>query len=1512
MATFKGSKTTGSNGFRVKVALNNGQRFETLKGWFADNTVAYNYWNYSYQDMNGDGLVDFVATFKGSKTTGSNGFRVNIALNKAQKPSITHITNNTDQDIHITYKNMTDKSSDVYATTAARNTKPWNSISKGNIPVRIPMNLVYSVKSTNGIGGLNEVQYKYHDFIVNKLHGGQGFRYIITYNMTTQMASGTLYKQIGAKNGDNDTDGHQFTGMPYYTYTGRAFTGTGASKKLDTWGKFLSRTSITYKDASTRAKIHEPYTYSNIKTLYDPSSKEAISSIYHYNTISTNGLGNIVKTVDRTYDYVNKKNFYKTVINEYKAEDRSAWIIGRLTKATVTHTQTDGGTVVRSSTFKYNSKGLLSEEVANAGTKLALKKSYAYDSHGNKIKETISGAGIATATTTFGYSSEGKFQTKVTNAAGLSEYRTFDARFGSIKTLKGPNGLTTTWTYDGMGRKIEERRADGTKTSWEYAWGKNYIDAKYVLYTVGVSNSGKPSVRNYYDVLGRDVGSYTYTMKKGNRQDYTSRRIVKRKYYNAKGELVKEELPHYQGEGAGAIYTSYDKYGRPIKVTKPGPDGTTQSYATSYKNFTTIVTDPKGNKKQTVKNAIGQTIKITDAYGTGLASSITYKYDAAGNLIGTTDAAGNVVTMQYDAAGNKTYMNDPDLGIWHYEYNAAGKLAHQWSGTAGFDRSEHATYKTYDILGRVIRDMNYNHIEYNTDKQTFSYNQTDYVYGGAGASAGSRGKLLKVTASSRMRGEPAHIQTVTQHYDKLGRVVSSTTKISSRGDYLTSTTYDAYSRPSTITYPNGYKITNHYNEGILDYVKGSDGKVHYQVNDLNAFGQVDDATFANGVHTVYGYDAAGYLLSLSSQSQGHFNDVQQLHYVYDLLGNVTQRIDSSIAGKTIDDRFGYDAMDRLTSMHTTSDVRGAYAKSKAYRYDKLGNMVYQSGIGNYSYYADKPHAVKSAGNRSYTYDEVGNMTHRNGDTITYNPISKPAILKNHKNGKEVHFYYGVGGARFMKSTDKHDIYYIGKAYEEQVAGSEEKQICYITIGGKTIGTHTEVINTDYVPTNPNYKETPYNRYFHTDALGSITAITDDTGKVVERRSYDAFGKIRAMDYGTNNNTLADITTQTSRAFTGHEQIAELPGLIHMNARLYDSEIGRFLSADTIIQAPYDSQSYNRYSYVRNNPLKYTDPTGHSWLSKVWKKVKHWVKKHARAIGAIVAAAVVAIVAPPLLASGLGIAAGSTASAVATGALAGAASGAIQTKSLKGALKGAFFGAVGAAAAVGVANVTAKVFDISRKAAHSLNFWKAGINKASVFKATLHGLTRGAIQAAQGGKFKAGFLSGFSSAFDVGTKGHGGFVGRTVIMAVVGGTASALGGGKFSNGAMSGAFVHMFNHEFGEALKTKQLMEKSGKKDIFIAHGKGSKGYYVKDSRGFMYPSDTPEMRQHLESLKVGMMIPAGIAATAGGTTLMMTYPLETMAGIGIADNLFMGGTPPNTWKEFGAMILHDYNPWAAK
>ena len=129
------------------------------------------------------------------------------------------------------------------------------------------------------------------------------------------------------------------------------------------------------------------------------------------------------------------------------------------------------------------------------------------------------------------------------------------------------------------------------------------------------------------------------------------------------------------------------------------------------------------------------------------------------------------------------------------------------------------------------------------------------------------------------------------------------------------------------------------------------------------------------------------------------------------------------------------------------------------------------------------------------------------------------------------------------------------------------------------------------------------------------------------KSYDTFGKIRAMAYKAPSSSLTSRVEQTTRAYTEHKQIKEIEGLIHSerlrndkslsflvsNARVYSSKIGRFLSADTVIQDPLDSQAYNRYSYVRNNPLKYTDPTGHSWLSKAWHRAKHWVKKHARTI-----------------------------------------------------------------------------------------------------------------------------------------------------------------------------------------------------------------------------------------------------------------------------------------------------------
>lgn len=119
-------------------------------------------------------------------------------------------------------------------------------------------------------------------------------------------------------------------------------------------------------------------------------------------------------------------------------------------------------------------------------------------------------------------------------------------------------------------------------------------------------------------------------------------------------------------------------------------------------------------------------------------------------------------------------------------------------------------------------------------------------------------------------------------------------------------------------------------------------------------------------------------------------------------------------------------------------------------------------------------------------------------------------------------------------------------------------------------------------------------YLHRDHIGSIVALSKGTvGSAldVQWQANGAWGERRFQQWsGPLDNAL--IPASTARGFTDHEHLDSV-GLIHMNGRVYDPELGRFLSADPFVQAPYNSQSYNRYSYVFNNPLSFTDPSGYS-------------------------------------------------------------------------------------------------------------------------------------------------------------------------------------------------------------------------------------------------------------------------------------------------------------------------------
>ena len=297
------------------------------------------------------------------------------------------------------------------------------------------------------------------------------------------------------------------------------------------------------------------------------------------------------------------------------------------------------------------------------------------------------------------------------------------------------------------------------------------------------------------------------------------------------------------------------------------------------------------------------------------------------------------------------------------------------------------------------------------------------------------------------------------------------------------------------------------------------------------------------------------------------------------------------------------------------------------------------------------------------------------------------------------------------------------------------------------------------------------RYMHSDALGSIDTITDNLAEVVDRRSYDAWGKLRDFDWRAGETTTAlSYQTElpfTNKAYTGHENIQEVD-LIHMNGRVYDATLARFNSSDPYIQAGGRSQSYNRYAYVINNPMKYTDPSGYIFKSfgkaLYHQRIKPAMSQNYKTMATVVIAVVTTKI--------CGACSKQWWSAAAVGGAAGAANAAINGGNVfRGAITGAISGAV------------------------FQQIGSSGWNDGALVAA--HSIAGGTISVIQGGKFGHGFISAglaksVSLNMNFSNREFHHILGRTTISAIVGGTASVIGGGKFSNGAFTAAMAHLFN------------------------------------------------------------------------------------------------------------------------
>ena len=350
-----------------------------------------------------------------------------------------------------------------------------------------------------------------------------------------------------------------------------------------------------------------------------------------------------------------------------------------------------------------------------------------------------------------------------------------------------------------------------------------------------------------------------------------------------------------------------------------------------------------------------------------------------------------------------------------------------------------------------------------------------------------------------------------------------------------------------------------------------DALVLWQVDERDAAQRVTAATLGNGLLQSQTYDPyTGRLTDSVLKTAAQVRRLQE-GYQYDPLGNLKNRT-QAWDNANFSESFSYDDLNRVK----TSQVLGQSVQS--YGYDNAGNLKSKTGVGTYDYGPQgagvkQPHAVKSIGADSYQYDDNGNRRSGGGGTVTWTSFNMPDVITK-GSAQSSTFVYGAEHQRVVQTRkDGSTVIYAG-AQEAETVGGGTLVRTYWPLGlGMDIdkpGAATEL------------------NWVHKDRLGSAVAITDQSGNLKERLEYDTWGKRRTLEGASTPDTLDGQVD--NKGCTGHEML-DLLDLIHMNGRVYDPLAARFLSPDFINDAA-NGQSYNRYTYVLNNPTNLVDPSGY--------------------------------------------------------------------------------------------------------------------------------------------------------------------------------------------------------------------------------------------------------------------------------------------------------------------------------
>lgn len=797
----------------------------------------------------------------------------------------------------------------------------------------------------------------------------------------------------------------------------------------------------------------------------------------------------------------------------------------------------------------------------------AVTTALGYDAFGNVSSQSVTGAGMSARTTTIDWGATGQFPETITNALSQQTQQGFRYDLGLRTSVTDPNDLVTSFEYDVFGRLALETRSDGTKTTWTIAADSS--DAPRSRYRVDeiwrkTDHDPIQQTQIYFDRFDRAYQQLEQVPASGG-HSWSSTKVD----FDARGRVTRRYNPWFAGGPVEGYWSfTYDSIDRVTAEQLYSAAGALdRQWTHAFNGLSVTTTDPKSYQTTRYATAWGDHARVTDAE----SGNTDYQYEAFGLPAQVHDASGNLVTsIGYNVRGMKTSSIDMDLGSWTFLPNALGELERIRDAKAA--PTAWTTIIGYDPLGRMTtrEDVPEGSTAHFTFGTVATYSPTNR----------NIGRLIAMSGPG-----PGYSENLS--YDDKGRL--KTRSITTDTTYQIDVDYDPQTGlQSTLTYPTStsghrFKLQYEYAFGALTKIKRFDspGTEYWKLNSLDARGNALDEDLGNGLKVLSGFDPLTGLIEYRQSGPGGSGSIQNLSYGWDLNGNLDERQDLR---QGLTESFTYDGLNRLRTVTLGANVTNIH-------YDLIGNITRKTDVSpnTWTYHGSKKHAVTATGGGpTYGYDANGNVSSKSGASISWTSFNMPSAING--SGVSSQFWYGPDRQRFRQVANfsggsSETTHYVGGVLEKVVTGSNIHYRHFIAGPTGLVAIYTRRVTAD-----PTLEDT---FYFTHDHLGSVDSITKADGSVQVRLSYDAFGR-RRQEAGWSGPILSPdwtgIGNATRRGYTEHEHLDNL-GLIHMNGRVQDPLIGRFLSPDPFVPDPFDGQSFNRYSYVRNNPLTRIDPTG---------------------------------------------------------------------------------------------------------------------------------------------------------------------------------------------------------------------------------------------------------------------------------------------------------------------------------